>query len=165
MPCACKNQPINVPENMEWGPIFWRLLHALAERAGSAPMPGLRADELRAWKLVLTTLGKTLPCDDCRGHCNAYTLSHPVNIPVNYAEVNEYIRRWLYDLHSDFNLRTGKCVFDFAELTPTYRGVQIRQTFNVLEVLIKRSIQGAALPLMSWTNWTKQAKILFGMYT
>ena len=165
MVCACRNKPTDVPENMEWGPVFWRLLHALAERAGTAPMPGLRGDEIRAWKIILTTLCKTLPCDDCRNHCNAYIAAHPVVIPDNYNEVREYIRHWLHDMHADVNVRLGKCVFDYSELTPTYSSVPIRHTFNVLEVLIKRSIQGAALPLMSWTNWSKQAKILFGMYT
>jgi len=165
MPCACKNQPANVPENMEWGPVFWRFLHALAERAGSAPMPGLRGDETRAWRTILTTLGKTLPCDDCRAHCVGYLAAHPVNLPDNYADLREYIRRWLYDFHSEVNLRLGKCVFDYALLGPTYGTVPLRQTFNILEVLIKRSILGAALPLMSWTNWSKYAKILLGMYT
>ena len=165
MPCACRNQPVNVPENMEWGPVFWRLLHALAERAGSAPMPGLRADEVRAWKTMLTTLGKTLPCEDCRDHYTQYLAANPVNIPDNYAEVREYIRKWLYDVHSDINVRLGKCVFEYALLTPTYSGVPIRKTYDVLNILIKRSIQGAALPIMSWTNWSKNVKTLYGMYT
>jgi hypothetical protein len=150
---------------MEWGPVFWRLLHAMAERAGSAPMPGLRADEVRAWKSMLTTLGKTLPCEDCRDHYTQYLTANPVNIPDNYAEVKEYIRKWLYDVHSDINVRLGKCVFDYALLTPTYSVVPIRKTYDVLNILIKRSIQGAALPIMSWTNWSKNVKTLYGMYT
>ena len=72
MPCACKAPKINVPENMEWGPVFWKLLHTLAEHSGSAPMVGLRGDEVRAWKSLLTLLSKSLPCESCREHLQIY---------------------------------------------------------------------------------------------
>ena len=164
MPCACKNKKVNVPDNIEWGPIFWRLLHALAERAGSAPMMGLRGDEIRAWKGIITTLCNALPCDDCRSHCITYLVSNPVNIPDNYSDIREYIRRWLFDLHSDVNLRLGKQNLDYTQLTPIYSGLTLRQLFNTLEVVMNRAIQGGAIHLLSWTNWAKHAKHLLGMY-
>jgi len=55
MGCKCQNKPVNVPDNVEWGPMFWMLLHGMAEKAGSAPLPGLQGDEKRAWKIILTT--------------------------------------------------------------------------------------------------------------
>ena len=165
MPCACRNPPINVPDNMEWGPVMWRLLHGMAEKAGSAPMVGLRGDETRAWKNILTTLGKTLPCETCRDHFASFLVSNPVNIPDNYDHVREYIRTWLFNLHNDVNSRTGKAVYLYSDLAGTYGGVPLRSTYDVVNVLMKRSIQGAALPILSWTRWSTHAKTLFGMYT
>jgi Erv1 / Alr family len=164
MPCACKNKKVNVPDNIEWGPIFWRLLHSFAERAGSAPMIGIRGDEIRAWKGLLTTLYIALPCDDCRTHCSTYLARRPVNIPDNYSDIREYIRRWLFDLHSDVDMRLGKPNLDYTQLTPIYGGLALRQLFNTLEVVMNRAIQGGAIHLLSWTNWAKHVKHLLGMY-
>lgn len=164
MPCACKAPRINVPENMEWGPIFWKLLHALAERAGTAPMPGLRGDETRAWVAVIGTLPKTLPCEDCRNHLAAYLTCHPFELPEDYSQINAYVRRWLYDLHESVNERLGKQSYDFATLSTIYRPVKLKPTFDILQVLMKRSIQGSALPLISWHSWSKHIKTFNGMY-
>jgi hypothetical protein len=164
MPCACKNKPPNVPENMEWGPVFWKLLHGLAEKAGSAPLPGLQGDETRAWKSLLTGLQKTLPCETCREHLASYVISHPITIPDNYSGLRGFVRQWVFDLHNDVNTRLGKPVFDIGLLSVTYGGIPLRETYKILEVLVKRSIMGTALPLLSWNNWTKSAKTLFGMY-
>jgi len=164
MPCACKHPPINVPDNLEWGPLLWKLLHALAEKAGSAPMVGLRGDEIRAWTAILGTLGKTLPCEVCRDHFNGYVSGHPIVIPDNYANIREYIRRWIYELHNDVNCRTDKEAYAYERLNEVYGWVNLRETWGVLDVLMKRAILGSALPLLSWTKWSAHVKTLFGMY-
>lgn len=164
MPCACKHKPLNVPDNVEWGPVFWALLHGLAERAGSAPMPGLQGDEIRAWQGLLANLPKTLPCEDCRGHLQAYIINNPITIPDTFSELKTYVKTWLYNLHEDVNMRLGKSTFLFSDLTAEYGAVPLKNQYEVLQVLIKRSVQGSAVPLLSWTNWSKYTKILFGMY-
>ena len=164
MPCACKHSAISVPDNVEWGPVFWALLHGLAERAGSAPMPGLCPDEMRAWNGLLSTLHKTLPCDDCRKHLANYVLLNPVVIPEQHSELKEYVIRWLYNLHESVNMRLGKPSFLFEELKGEYGTVPLRNQYEVANVLIKRSVQGTMVPLLSWNNWSKYAKILLSMY-
>lgn len=47
MPCACRTPVINYPDNVDWGPLFWKLLHGLAEYAGKQNDSVLRADEIR----------------------------------------------------------------------------------------------------------------------
>jgi len=165
MGCKCRNQPINVPENTEWGPVFWTLLHALGERAGSAPLPGLQGDEKRAWKIILTTLHKSLACETCRTHLNAYILAHPVNIPDTYADFGKYVRMYLYNLHEAVNSRLKKAPFDITNLSAMYKVVNIRKTFDILDVIIKRSIQATAVPILSWTAWCTQVRTLMGMYS
>jgi hypothetical protein len=164
MGCKCKNQPVNVPENTEWGPVFWTLLHGLAERAGSAPMPGLQGDEKRAWKIMLTTLHKALACETCRTHLNAYVLANPINIPDNYSEFGTYVRRYLFNVHENVNRRLKKPAFNIVDLSILYKGINLKKTFDVLDIIIKRSIQATAVPILSWTNWSSQVRTLLGMY-
>ena len=164
MPCKCRNQPVNVPSNMEWGPIFWTLLHALAERAGSAPLPGLQGDEKRAWKIIITTLPKALACEDCRLHLTAYIASNPVSIPDKYSDVRNYIRTYLFNLHESVNARLKKPSFSAADLTMVYNGINLRHSFEVVNVIVKRSIQATAVPILSWNSWCTQVRTLIGMY-
>ena len=164
MPCSCKNPPVNVPDNLEWGPVFWRLLHGLGEHSGTVGMHRLRADEMRAWKSMLTQLDRALPCEHCRQHLKEYIARHPVSIPDNYEQFRPYIRRWLYDLHEDVNRRLGKASFPFESIDLVYKNVNLRGTYDVLSILVARSIQGTAVPLLSWKAWTGHVKMLFGMY-
>jgi hypothetical protein len=164
MGCKCRNKPVFAPENMEWGPVFWTLLHGMAEKAGTAPMVGLQADELRAWKTILTTLPKALACEDCRTHLNAYVLSHPINIPDKHSDLRKYVRSYLYHLHESVNKRLKKETFSSDDLGMVYKGIDLRKTFEVLNVVVKRSIQATAVPLLSWNNWSGHVRTLLGMY-
>ncbi len=67
MVCGCRVPVEQYPENAEWGPLFWTLLHGLAEYAGKQ-QGLLQMDELRLWQNLLKSLQPTLPCDICRGH-------------------------------------------------------------------------------------------------
>jgi hypothetical protein len=164
MPCACKNPPLNVPDNVEWGPVFWQLLHGLAERSGSVAIPGLRGDEIRAWRGLLSSLSKALPCEDCRNHLTNYILIHPINIPDNYDNLKNTVKLWLYNLHEDVNVRLRKTPFPYDMLQERYSKLSLKYTYDILQVLIKRSVLGSAVSLMSWNNWSKYVKILFGLY-
>jgi len=149
---------------MEWGPIFWTLLHALAERAGTAPLPGLQGDEVRAWKIIITTLPKALACEDCRTHLTAYIAANPVSIPDKYSDVRNYIRAYLFNLHESVNARLKKPSFSAADLTMVYNGINLRHSFEVVNVIVKRSIQATAVPILSWNSWCTQVRTLIGMY-
>ena len=164
MGCKCRNQPVNVPPNVEWGPIFWTLLHGMAEKAGSAPLPGLQGDEVRAWKIILTTLPKALACEECRTHLNAHILNNPINIPDKYSDLRNYIRMYLYNLHETVNRRLKKPAFSVVDLPMLYRGIDLKKSFDVVNVVVKRSILATAVPILSWNNWASQVRTLMGMY-
>jgi hypothetical protein len=165
MTCKCRNQPTNVPQNAEWGPAFWKLIHALAEKAGSAPLPGLQGDETRAWKIILTTLPNALACEDCRIHLTAYITTNPINIPDKYSDLREYVRTYLYLLHEDVNKRLNKKPFGKVDLGSLYGKVNLRQAFDVTNVIVHRSILATAVPILSWNNWSSQVRTLLGMYS
>ena len=162
MPCNCGKQPIVVPDNAEWGPLFWKLLHGFAERAGRSKVPILQTDEKLSWKVLLTTLPTALACPDCREHLTAYVLLHPIGIPDKYEDLRPYVRRWLYDLHEDVNRRLLKPSFPFEDLP---KDTDLKQTFGILNIVIKKSIQGTSLSLLAWIKWSKHARLLVGMYT
>ena len=164
MGCKCRNQPVNVPANIEWGPVFWTLLHGLAEKAGSAPLPGLQGDEVRAWKIILTTLPKALACEESRAHCGAYITNNPINIPDKYSEIRLYIRMYLYNLHETVNKRLKKSSFSAVDLPMLYRGIDLKKSFDVVNIVVKRSILATAVPILSWNNWASQVRTLMGMY-
>ena len=58
MPCACQIPVPQYPDTADWGPILWRILHGLAERAGKASLP---ADEIREWQKFIKLTGEMLP--------------------------------------------------------------------------------------------------------
>ena len=149
---------------MEWGPVFWTLLHGMAEKAGSAPLPGLQGDEVRAWKIILNTLPKSLGCEECRLHLTLYITNNPINIPDKYVDLRNYIRGYLYRLHEDVNKRLKKPSFSSVDLSLLYKGINLKKSFDVVNVIVKRSILATAVPILSWNNWACQVRTLIGMY-
>jgi hypothetical protein len=127
-------------------------------------MPGLRGDEMRAWKALLLTLEKVIPCEDCRSHVKSYVAANPVNIPDNYQDARNWIRRWLWTLHEEVNSRLHHNSFPYETLDLVYGGVDFKTVYGILNVLIERAIRGTAVGQLSWNNWNKYVKRLFGMY-
>ena len=78
------------------------ILHSSAERIG-LPQHRLPQEEVRLWTGLLNSLQYTLPCPLCKKHYTAYLNSNPI-ISVN----REFIRNWLFNLHSNVNARTSK---------------------------------------------------------
>lgn len=163
MPCACKNPPLNVPDGTEWGPVYWSLLHVLAERAGGVGMVGIRPDEKRAWNKIVVELPKSLPCEDCRKHLAAYLLKNPFNIPDNYSDIKLYIKTWFYNLHENVNKRLNKPSFKFSDLDQ-YKLINLRVILPTLEIIMKRAIESTAIGILQWNSIHKQFVILKSMY-
>jgi len=91
------------PQTHKWGPALWMILHSSAERIGSAPSKALPHEEERLWTGLLSSLRHSLPCPQCRRHYNDYFSSHPI------LEISQsFIRNWLFQLHSQVNIRNKK---------------------------------------------------------
>jgi hypothetical protein len=88
----------------EWGPPMWKLLHSMAERAGSS---ALELDEKRAWISVLKLTEGVLPCAMCRQHYRDWRRSHPLeDFLGSHGEFfRDRVREWLWGLHNDVNAR------------------------------------------------------------
>ena len=165
MPCACRKPIENYPENAAWGPLVWTILHGLAELSGKQVSSILQDDEKRLWVVLLKGITHMLPCDQCRDHYAMWIAKYPVDIllTIAYSDVGEWIRRWLFDLHNDVNMRTSKPVFLYENLV-MYKGVGITATWRRLEPVMKLAIQLNGISLLPWKKWLATVRSLQGIY-
>lgn len=166
MPCNCIPKVYSYPENSEWGPAFWAVLHGLAERTTQILSPLFENDERRSWIHLLNSTETVLPCPDCSKHYRQWLSINPIGViqTMPYAEIREFIRRWIYNLHHDVNTRSGKPSIEYEELTGLYKSQSISENFKILELVEKRAVQLQGVKLQSWINWTKHYKTLINIY-
>lgn len=166
MPCACRAPAENYPENAEWGPLFWKILHGLAELSGKQIYAVLQDDERRAWVNVLTHLQPTLPCDFCRNHYKEWLAEHPPSIllKLNYSEIRVWIRNYLWSLHNRINEGNDKPIFPESQLEETYRNTSIKPLWDALEPVMRKAIRLSGITLLPWKKWMGYVRILQGIY-
>jgi hypothetical protein len=166
MPCACQTPGPAYPENKEWGPFVWSILHALAEKAGKVVFQLYESDERRAWIQLLKATSEMLPCSDCREHYKKWIDTHPVSSiqTMPYAEVKNWIRKWLWELHQDVNTRLDKPNVPLTDLPTLYGSVNIGMQFKLFEMIEKRAIQQQGVHLNAWLAWVKQYRTLISVY-
>lgn len=172
MPCGCRVPAEKYPETADWGPLFWRLLHGLAEFAGSLrsgvseTMGVLQADERREWILVLSMLQDVIPCDVCQTHYGHWFAEHTPSVlkELPYGQIGPWIRNYLWSLHNEINEGNDKPVFPFESLTVTYRGTEITKAWKQLEPVILRAIKLNGLTLFPWKKWLGHVRMLQGIY-
>lgn len=94
---------MDAPQTHIWGPHLWIILHSAAEWIGTKTLKKLPQEEVRIWRGLLSSLRYSLPCPVCKKHYTAYLQT---TAPTTISQ--EFIRSWLYKLHSDVNARTDK---------------------------------------------------------
>ena len=166
MPCACKAPIETYPENAEWGPLFWKLLHSLAEFSGKQKNTNLQKDEMRLWIHVLDGLKNILPCDICRNHYSEWLAAHPLEVllTMDYGLTNVWIRNYLWSLHNTINEGNSKPEFPFDQLTLVYKGVDIKGAWKALEPVMKKAITLNGVSLLHWKKWLGHIRMLQGLY-
>jgi hypothetical protein len=165
--CNCNPEKVDYPQNYEWGPRVWNVLHSLSLRAGTVTLDTMKADEMRAWEKVLTTTGLMLPCDQCRDHYAQWLMDNPVKplTTLPYTEKGEWIRLWLYNLHSSVNRRLGKKNLSYSELPGQYRGINVTEELRTLDTLITRALKvGGGTSLLKYKEWLKHIGMVRSVY-
>lgn len=161
MVCNCIVDKPSYPQNHEWGPLLWWILHALAGKAGTQTNVVLLEDERRAWPLFFKELPAMLPCPYCRDHLLEYQKLHPFSLPQTTAQWNSYVSLYVYDMHESVNARLGKPSFPKEDLSKTYSDTRpFQETFNALETIVNRAIKQGGLSLFAWRGWVKQMRML-----
>lgn len=157
MPCNCVLDKPAYPQNEEWGPLLWLLLHTLAEKAGRQTNMLTLGDEQRAWPLFVKTLPPIIPCPFCRDHLQEYINKNPFTLPMDYFEWKTYIPQYFYDLHESVNTRLGKPSFPRDQLSTTYKDVgALKGAMERLEKIQNRAIAMGGVSLFYWRAWLKQ---------
>ncbi len=161
MPCSCIVDKPEYPQNEEWGPLLWLLLHTLAERAGKQDSLITKGDEQRAWPLFMKELPPVIPCPYCRDHLQDYIKKNPFVLPQDYYDWKTYIPLYFYTLHESVNTRLGKPSFPFTELSKSYKDAgRIKNALDRLEGIQQRAIKMGGVSLLSWKAWLKQLNML-----
>lgn len=167
MPCSCQLPPEIYPDATEWGPLLWSILHALAERVGRVVSPLYKEDERRTWIQLYKALGKMIPCPSCKDHYDSYLRENPVEKDIKelpYDALHDYIKRWFWELHNWVNESYGKPQFPYEDLTPTFQGVNIRQTLKTLDVPVRRAIRLRAGQYFGYNDFVRYLAMLLSLY-
>jgi hypothetical protein len=166
MPCGCKIPAEKYPETADWGPLFWNLLHSLAELTGKQKDNLLQDDETRIWVQLLLSMKATIPCDICQEHYGRWLSQYPpkmlYEMPYDYR--GEWVRQFLCSLHNVINEENEKPIFPIEKLRETYKGVDITGSWKQLEPVIKRAINLNGITLIPWKKWLGFVRMLQGIY-
>lgn len=166
MPCACLLPPEVYPDASEWGPHLWKILHGLAEKAGSSPFPQYYPDERRALVKLFKLLEKVIPCPSCKEHYQVYLREHPVDTPLKdlaQSELKEYVKTWFWELHNWVNESVQHPIFPYEQLT-MYKSANIRDALKSLDIPMRRAIRVRSGQLVAYTDFLKQVHILLSLY-
>jgi hypothetical protein len=165
MGCSCRVPAEKYPENAEWGPLFWILLHSLAEHAGKQRDPLLQRDEVRFWTKLLPATQGAIPCDVCRGHYGEYLVETPraVFLQVAYPAFGLTVRKWLWTLHNRINVGNDKAEFPFESLA-VYKDTNLTKAWKALEPVILKAIKLNGLSLFPWKTFLGFVRSLQGLY-
>lgn len=165
--CNCNPEKIDYPQNHEWGPRVWSVIHGLSLRAGTVIIDLLKADEMRAWEKILLTTGPMLPCEECRDHYSQWLKDNPLKPfqQLPYQEKAEWIRLWLYNLHSSVNRRLGKKNLYISDIRERYANVHISDELKIVDGLILRALKvGGGTSLLKYKEWLKHIGMLRSLY-
>jgi hypothetical protein len=164
MGCKCRAPVIDYPDSVDWGPILWKMLHALADRLSSGT-PTLFRDEINLWKKLIPFTGDIIPCDICRAHYKEYLGENPMGfLKMARPDAATWIQTWLWTLHNDINVENNKPTFAFTDLHATYGSINLTDMFHQLEPVMKRAIEPNGVSFLKWKAWIIVYKTLVAMY-
>ena len=156
MPCACQIPVPNYPENVEWGPLVWTILHGFAQSPNVGIFPG---DELREWSRLIKLTADMLPCDKCREHLTDFMRRRPIALFSQSPQLKHTVRSWLWDLHNEVNVKNDKPIYPFEELS-VYSNINIQDLLWRLDPVIKKAIQINGLGFIKYTKWIGSVKMM-----
>jgi hypothetical protein len=162
MTCSkCARDDTTYPKTTEWGPLLWKILHTLAEKAGKQSDAMMQADEMRGWPLLLKTFVAILPCEECRNHATTYIQEHPFEAPASYPAWNLYVRTYFYTFHEEVNARLGKPSVPFSSLADTYKSTsELTRWTNELGAMMIRAMKLNGMHIKTWQTWLNHLRML-----
>jgi hypothetical protein len=162
MTCSrCASDNTKYPKTSEWGPLVWKILHTLAEKAGKQTNEIMKVDEMRIWPLLLKTLIPIIPCEECREHAGNYIKQVPFDLPVSYPAWSLYIRTYFYTFHENVNMRLEKPSFPFSSLAETYKSTrELTKWTQDLNAMMLRAMKLNGMHMKAWQTWQNHLRML-----
>jgi hypothetical protein len=162
MTCSrCASDNTKYPKTSEWGPLVWKILHTLAEKAGKQTNEIMKADEMRIWPLLLKTLIPIIPCEECRDHAANYIKQVPFELPGSYPAWSLYIRTYFYTFHENVNTRLEKPSFPFSSLAETYKSTrELTKWTQDLNAMMLRAMKLNGMHMKAWQTWQNHLRML-----
>ena len=166
MPCSCKIPMPDFPTNCDWGPIIWRLLHGVAEKYGKLMSPLFAIEEQIAWIKLLNETEKILPCKECKAHYKEYVRLHNPDILKTMPNNDRglWIQRFFFNLHNEINVRNNIPLFEFENLSITYKNVNYNYNIKNYEKLLKIIFTYNEVGIVSWKSWLRHFSQLLSIY-
>ncbi len=162
MTCSrCASDNTKYPKTSEWGPLVWKILHTLAEKAGKQTNEIMKVDEMRIWPLLLKTLIPIIPCEECRDHAANYIKQVPFELPGSYPAWSLYIRTYFYTFHENVNTRLEKPSFPFSSLAETYKSTrELTKWTQDLNAMMLRAMKLNGMHMKAWQTWQNHLRML-----
>lgn len=80
-----------------------------------------------------------------------------------YSEVGEFVRMFLWNLHTTINEANEKPVFPKERLIE-YQTKKIADTWFAVEPVLRSAMQYRKVSFLTWVQWKGITKMLQGMY-
>ena len=145
-----------------WGPLFWRVLHTIAEQVGKNKPPFMQADEVSRWIVFMKTVGGSLPCAVCREHYQAALKKYPLAdlATLRGPAFRTAAKRWVWGIHQDVNGRKNVVGITYEDLEEKYK---YTSDFSAtVEALIKELKEGvSAGQVRADLTWDFRRQLLY----
>jgi hypothetical protein len=161
-----KNDP-QLLTRESWGPIFWNLFHRLAEYSGCFPDVVRNDDELYAWTNIMKYQKGVMPCALCSNHFDAYVKKNPLATikKLRGTERKEFLRRWVYNIHSEVNARKQVAnPVSYEMLEGMYKGQKVVDLVKSLETMMNYAVEKKQATYASVVQWKNNLAKLRGLY-
>ncbi len=137
---------MDAPQNNQWGPALWQILHSLSLKINTINPPQNHNnyfnstnfhlnEEKRLWTGLLNSLKTSLPCPLCKKHYTEYIFKYP----IDFNNLTS-IKYWLFNLHNNVNSRLNKPCIQIDTLSNIYSNINLRDSYNIIQIHLKRAV-------------------------
>jgi hypothetical protein len=161
-------EPMSVLARESWGPLFWTILHTLAECSGQQTNTVLDIDERTAWSVLLKAQMFVMPCALCRKHFQEWLTAHRVARmdTLNGNERMMWLRKWLWGCHARVNELNGKESPAFESLPQLFPRVSLEPAMIQVSEMFKKALEQQQLKpddIHRWRQQISRLRVLYGI--
>jgi hypothetical protein len=145
----------------DWGPLFWKILHTIAEKIGGPYVPaGILGQHAWCIEFIINQLQYTLPCKECQTHYKNYLIENPITglNKLSGSELRLKVRTWLWELHNVIRIRQGKMILvsTVDECTSLYSSGIEKWEYDLLYEYGKYGVKVGYITMDNWSRWIMQ---------